>query len=65
MAESPDAAAPRFSLNANLEFVRPAFPGLKMGATLAGVPFYEIRECVKVEQIEVPLPGGVSLPIGT
>jgi hypothetical protein len=34
-----------------------------MGATLSGVAFYEARGYAKLELLEVPLDGGVQLPI--
>jgi hypothetical protein len=34
-----------------------------MGATLSGVAFYEARGYSKLEPLEVPLDGGVQLPI--
>jgi GNAT superfamily N-acetyltransferase len=35
----------------------------EMGATLTGVPMYAARGYVKGEEIEVPLPGGLSLKV--
>ncbi|MFZ0819888.1 MAG: GNAT family N-acetyltransferase [Candidatus Acidiferrales bacterium] len=39
------------------------FTRFEMGATLTGVPLYEVRGYVTVERIEVPLHNGASLPI--
>lgn len=39
------------------------FTRLEMGATLSGVAFYEARGYTKLEALEVPLDGGVQLPI--
>jgi GNAT superfamily N-acetyltransferase len=39
------------------------FTRLEMGATLSGVAFYEARGYAKLELLEVPLDGGVQLPI--
>lgn len=39
------------------------FHRLEMGATLPGVPFYRAQGYVEVEQAEVPLGDGVTLPI--
>lgn len=39
------------------------FTRLEMGATLTGVPFYRARGYAEVEQIEVPLGNGASMPI--
>jgi GNAT superfamily N-acetyltransferase len=39
------------------------FTRLEMGATLTGVPFYQAKGYVALENIEVPLGGGVSMPI--
>ena len=39
------------------------FTRLEMGATLSGVAFYEARGYAKLEALEVPLDGGVQLPI--
>jgi GNAT superfamily N-acetyltransferase len=39
------------------------FTRLEMGATLSGVAFYEARGYSKLEPLEVPLDGGVQLPI--
>ena len=39
------------------------FTRLEMGATLTGVPFYEARGYVAVEEIAVPLANGASLAI--
>jgi GNAT superfamily N-acetyltransferase len=39
------------------------FRRLEMGATLTGVPMYAARGYVKGEQIEVPLPNGMSLTV--
>jgi GNAT superfamily N-acetyltransferase len=39
------------------------FTRLEMGATLSGVAFYEARGYAKLEPLEVPLDGGVQLPI--
>jgi hypothetical protein len=34
-----------------------------MGATLTGVPMYLARGYAVMERIEVPLPGGLTLPV--
>ena len=39
------------------------FRRLEMGATLTGVPFYRAKGYVEVEQAEVPLGDGATLPI--
>lgn len=39
------------------------FSRLEMGATLTGVPLYRARGYVALEDLEVPLGGGSSLPI--
>jgi N-acetylglutamate synthase-like GNAT family acetyltransferase len=39
------------------------FGRLEMGATLTGVPFYRARGYEELEQIQVPLKDGLSLPI--
>lgn len=39
------------------------FRKLEMGATLSGVPFYEAKGYVALENVAVPLGDGVSLPI--
>lgn len=39
------------------------FTRCEMGATLTGVPFYRKKGYNEWEAVEVPLPGGVSLPI--
>jgi GNAT superfamily N-acetyltransferase len=39
------------------------FTRLEMGATLTGVPFYKARGYVAVEQLEVPLENGATMPI--
>ncbi len=39
------------------------FTRLEMGATLSGVAFYEARGYDKLETLEIPLDGGVQLPI--
>jgi N-acetylglutamate synthase-like GNAT family acetyltransferase len=39
------------------------FTHFEMGATLTGVPLYEVRGYVVVERIEVPLRNGASLPV--
>jgi GNAT superfamily N-acetyltransferase len=39
------------------------FTRLEMGATLTGVPFYRARGYAELEQIEVPLENGASMPI--
>ena len=39
------------------------FGQLEMGATLTGVPFYRARNYVELENIQVPLRDGLSLPI--
>lgn len=39
------------------------FTRCEMGATLTGVPFYRKKGYEEQEAVEVPLPGGVSLPI--
>jgi GNAT superfamily N-acetyltransferase len=39
------------------------FRRFEMGATLTGVPMYAARGYVKGEQIEVPLPNGMSLAV--
>lgn len=39
------------------------FSRLEMGATLTGVPFYLARGYVELERTDVPLAGGLTLPI--
>jgi GNAT superfamily N-acetyltransferase len=39
------------------------FTRLEMGATLTGVPFYRARSYEELDQIQVPLKDGLSLPI--
>lgn len=39
------------------------FTRFEMGATLTGVPFYRGKGYAELEPLEVPLPGGESLPI--
>lgn len=39
------------------------FQRLEMGATLSGVPFYKAKGYAAVENLEVPLSSGESLPI--
>ncbi len=39
------------------------FTRFEMGATLTGVPLYEVRGYVAVERIEAPLCNGASLPV--
>lgn len=39
------------------------FRRFEMGATLTGVPMYAARGYVKGEEIDVPLPGGLSLRV--
>ena len=39
------------------------FSSLEMGATLTGVPLYKARGYLKLQQVDVPLPDGESLPI--
>lgn len=39
------------------------FKRLEMGATLSGVPFYTAKGYAALENVEVPLGGGESLPI--
>jgi GNAT superfamily N-acetyltransferase len=39
------------------------FRRFEMGATLTGVPMYAARGYVKGEEIDVPLPGGLSLKV--
>jgi GNAT superfamily N-acetyltransferase len=39
------------------------FTRLEMGATLTGVPFYQARGYVALEQLEVPLENGATMPI--
>ncbi|HEV2420381.1 MAG TPA: GNAT family N-acetyltransferase [Candidatus Acidoferrales bacterium] len=39
------------------------FARCEMGATLTGVPFYRKNGYAELEPVEVPLPGGASLPI--
>jgi GNAT superfamily N-acetyltransferase len=39
------------------------FSRLEMGATLTGVPFYQAKGYMPLESLEVPLRGGLSLPI--
>jgi GNAT superfamily N-acetyltransferase len=40
-----------------------SFTHFEMGATLTGVPLYEVRGYVIVERIEVPLRNGATLPV--
>ncbi len=39
------------------------FGRFEMGATLTGVPMYLARGYVEIERIEVPLAGGLTLPV--
>ncbi|HKF50879.1 MAG TPA: GNAT family N-acetyltransferase [Candidatus Acidoferrales bacterium] len=39
------------------------FARCEMGATLTGVPFYRAKGYAELEHLDVPLPGGPSLPI--
>lgn len=39
------------------------FTRCEMGATLTGVPFYRAKGYAELEHLDVPLPGGASLPI--
>jgi len=39
------------------------FRRFEMGATLTGVPMYAARRYVRGEEIDVPLPGGLSLKV--
>ncbi|HEY2118659.1 MAG TPA: GNAT family N-acetyltransferase [Candidatus Acidoferrum sp.] len=39
------------------------FHRFEMGATLTGVPMYLARGYTVIERIEVPLPGGLTLPV--
>jgi GNAT superfamily N-acetyltransferase len=39
------------------------FRRFEMGATLTGVPMYLARGYTEIERIEVPLPGGLTLPV--
>ncbi len=39
------------------------FRRFEMGATLTGVPMYTARGYAEMEKIEVPLPGGLTLPV--
>jgi GNAT superfamily N-acetyltransferase len=39
------------------------FRRFEMGATLTGVPMYLARGYAEMERIEVPLPGGLKLPV--
>ena len=39
------------------------FRRFEMGATLTGVPMYLARGYTVIERIEVPLPGGLTLPV--
>ena len=39
------------------------FRRFEMGATLTGVPMYLARGYVEIERIEVPLAGGLTLPV--
>lgn len=39
------------------------FTRLEMGATLTGVPFYQVKGYRALENLQVPLSGGLSLPI--
>lgn len=39
------------------------FTRLEMGATLTGVPLYEVRGYAALERLSVPLPDGEELPI--
>ncbi len=51
-------------LNACEEAAKSAgFQRLEMGATLSGVPFYKAKGYVAVENLEVPLNNGETLPI--
>jgi GNAT superfamily N-acetyltransferase len=43
--------------------VTAGFSRFEMGATLTGVPLYQTRGYVALENLEVPLAGGESLPI--
>jgi GNAT superfamily N-acetyltransferase len=42
---------------------RAGFTRLEMGATLSGVPFYLARGYTQLEAMQVPMPGGLCLPI--
>jgi GNAT superfamily N-acetyltransferase len=51
-------------LNACEEAAKAAgFTGLEMGATLSGIPFYKSKGYTEVENLEVPLGNGETLPI--
>jgi len=39
------------------------FTRLEMGSTLTGVPFYRTKGYAELEHLEVPMPGGATLPI--
>jgi len=39
------------------------FRRLEMGATLTGVPFYRAKGYTAAEEMSVPMPGGLALPI--
>lgn len=43
--------------------VEAGFSRFEMGATLTGVPLYTVRGYTPIERIEVPLAGGVTLPV--
>jgi len=43
--------------------VAAGFTRFEMGATLTGVPLYQARGYVALENLEVPLANGESLPI--
>lgn len=43
--------------------VAAGFTRLEMGATLTGVPFYRRKGYQEIEECEVPMSGGLSLPI--
>ena len=40
------------------------FRRFEMGATLTGVPMYAARGYAEIDRIEVPLPNGLTLPVG-
>jgi GNAT superfamily N-acetyltransferase len=43
--------------------VAAGFTRLEMGSTLTGVPFYRAKGYAELEHLEVPMPGGATLPI--
>jgi hypothetical protein len=43
--------------------VAAGFTRFEMGATLTGVPLYQVRGYIALENLEVPLGNGESLPI--